>query len=110
MPTSSKASEALAQIMTASLSKDPALADKQRRLLQVLSSPTSSDSNASTPPQLKPSEMTEADELESGGYRLFKALRQSQAFTAQSQALSPSPSNTPATTASTSSANPPTLK
>lgn len=55
-------------------------------------------------------EVTPEEEREAGAYRLLKARRQSEAFLAQTRALSQSQSNTPPTTASTSNDSPPLPK
>ena len=53
---------------------------------------------------------TEQDGTRAGQLRLLRARHQSQAFRDQTRALSQSPSNTPATTASTSNDKPNTSK
>ncbi len=53
---------------------------------------------------------TEADGIRAGALRVLKVLRRREALQAQTPGSSPSPSNTPATTASTSSDKPNTSK
>lgn len=57
-------------------------------------------------PSSKPEQETEQDGERAGALRLLKARHQSQAFMAQTRALSQSQSSTPATTESPSSDKP----